>query len=130
MSGDKNSNIHIPSVFLQRPGAEVLRTLLSKGDKVQVLLTWIPKYPDEETTGSEGGEEVTTGEEKKETGMKEPGDQGQKDSDGQDGEECSGGCEESEQDRGQCNGGHERLCGGGGSSLFDDGQSNEEHEKT
>lgn len=130
MSGDINSDIRIPSVFLQRPGAELLRTLLSKEDNVQVLLTWIPKYPDEDTTGSEGGEEVTTGEEQKETGMDEPGDPGEKDSSGQDGEECSGGCEDSEQDRGQCNGGHERSCGGGGSSLFDDGQSDAEHEKT
>ena len=127
MSGDRNSNIQIPSVFLQQPGAELLRTLLSKEEKVQVLLTWIPKYPDEETTKSDGDEEVTTGEEEKETGTEEPGDPGQRDSrllGGQDGEECTGDCGGSEQDTRQCDG------GGGSSFLFDDGQSDAEHEKT
>ena len=139
MSGDRNSNIQIPSVFLQQPGAELLRTLLSKEEKVQVLLTWIPKYPDEETTES-GDEETTESGDKKEEVAKEeketeePGDPGQRDSrllGGQDGEECTGEHGGSEQDTRQYDGGQEQSCGGGGSSsLFDDGQSDEEHEKT
>ena len=131
MSGDRNSNIQIPSVFLQQPGAELLRTLLSKEEKVQVLLTWIPKYPDEETTES-GDEEEGVAKEEKET--EEPGDPGQRDSrllGGQNGEECTGEHGGSEQDTRQYDGGQEQSCGGGGSSsLFDDGQSDEEHEKT
>ena len=133
MSGDRNSNIQIPSVFLQQPGAELLRTLLSKEEIVRVLLTWIPKYPDEETTKGGNKEEEVTKEEK-ETGTEEPGDPEQRDSrllGGQDREECTGEHGGSEQDIRQCDGGQEHSCGGGGgSSLFDDGQSDEEHEKT
>ena len=131
MSGDRNSNIQIPSVFLQQPGAELLRTLLSKEEKVQVLLTWIPKYPDEETTESGDKEEEVTKRGKETEGS---GDLGERDSrllGGQDGEECAGKHGGSEQDTRQCDGGQEQSCGGGGgSSLFDDGQSDEEHEKT
>ena len=131
MSGDRNSNIQIPSVFLQQPGAELLRTLLSKEEKVQVLLTWIPKYPDEETTESGDKEEEVTKRGKETEGSGDPGQRDSRLLGGQDGEECTGEHGGSEQDTRQCDGGQEQSCGsGGGSSLFDDGQSDEEHEKT
>ena len=56
MSGDGSKDIEIPSVFMQRKDADILRELMTTGDKpVHVLLTWLPK--DQQSEEKEGDSE-------------------------------------------------------------------------
>lgn len=58
MSGDGSTDIGIPSVFMQKKDAELLRELLKGEEGVHVLLTWIRSDPDEgeEGDGGDAGE--------------------------------------------------------------------------
>ena len=122
MSGDSDANVRIPSVFMQRQDAETLRELLREEEKVQVLLTWIPRYPDEEaTTGnsSHDGEE--------ESGHIGQSDNSQTESEVYKDKACAGEGRGTEQDARQCDSDQEHSSVGS-NSLFDSGYSEPELE--
>lgn len=48
MSGDDSQDITIPSVFMQKTDANLIRELLSQ-ELVQVQLTWFPEEPSDNT---------------------------------------------------------------------------------
>lgn len=125
MSGDSNSNIRIPSVFMQRKDAEILRDLLRTEEKVQVLLTWIPRYPDEEATA--GNSSLGGGEE---AGRTEKSGNNQAESEAYKDKEYAGqekGCGGTEQDARHCDGDQEHSSVGS-NPLFDSGYSEPELE--
>ena len=119
MSGDGSTDIAIPSVFMQKKDAELLRELLMGEEGVHVLLTWVRSDPDE---GGEGGTERSQGD----TGGKEEESlsQGSSERISREVENSSRGDVVADVDRGSR---PEPACASDGGALLDGSSSNSDH---
>ncbi len=70
MSGDKVNDVEIPAVFMQKDDVTWLRELMSRGESVMVLLTWLPS--DQKGAAQDGAEPSEGGDKTEEEPMLRP----------------------------------------------------------